>query len=372
MIKLDILRKEIDKIDKMLLNLLSKRLALVNKVGKIKIQHGLPIYDHDREMTMLTSRRQEASTLGISPDLIEDILRRVMRESYITENNKGFKTLFPELRQIVIIGGRGQMGRLFNKMLILSGYQVHILGREDWLYSNSLLSNAGMVIISVPLHLTISIIQKLPPLPEDCILVDLASIKHATLQAMLSVHNGPVLGLHPMFGPDVDSIAKQVIIFCEGRKPEAYQWLLKQMQLWGAHLYHSNTLEHDHNMSFIQALRYFITFTYGMFLAKENVNIKKLLALASPSYRIDLIMIGRFFSNNPKLYANIIFASEDNILLIKLYHQYVGMALNLLEQGNSQTFTAQFEDIALWLGNYTKIFLKKSKILLHQVDDCCE
>jgi chorismate mutase/prephenate dehydrogenase len=48
---------------------------------------------------MLASRRKEAQALGVSPDLIEDVLRRVMRESYSSENDKGFKTLCPSLRR---------------------------------------------------------------------------------------------------------------------------------------------------------------------------------------------------------------------------------------------------------------------------------
>ncbi|MFO6426373.1 hypothetical protein ACLBOM_11145 [Escherichia coli] len=40
-------------------------------------------------------------------------MRRVMRESYSSENDKGFKTLCPSLRPVVIVGGGGQMGRLF-------------------------------------------------------------------------------------------------------------------------------------------------------------------------------------------------------------------------------------------------------------------
>lgn len=61
---------------------------------------------------MLASRRNEAEKMGISADLIEDVLRRVMRESYSKENDKGFKTLNPQLGKIVIVGER-KMGRLF-------------------------------------------------------------------------------------------------------------------------------------------------------------------------------------------------------------------------------------------------------------------
>lgn len=112
------------------------------------------------------------------PDLIEDILRRVMRESYSSENDKGFKTLCPTLRPVVIVGGGGQMGRLFEKMLTLSGYQVRILEQHDWERAAEIVADAGMVIVSVPIHVTEQVIGKLPRLPQDCILVDLASVKN--------------------------------------------------------------------------------------------------------------------------------------------------------------------------------------------------
>ncbi|AMQ92976.1 chorismate mutase [Aggregatibacter actinomycetemcomitans] len=31
--------------------------------------------------------------MGLSPNLIEDVLRRIMRESYVSENQFGFKTV---------------------------------------------------------------------------------------------------------------------------------------------------------------------------------------------------------------------------------------------------------------------------------------
>src|SRR5476649_122584 len=113
--ELNALRDQIDEVDKALLDLLSRRLNLVAEVGEVKSRYGLPIYVPEREAAMLASRRKEAEQLDVPPDLIEDVLRRVMRESYTSENDKGFKTLRPQLRPIVIIGGGGQMGRLDRK-----------------------------------------------------------------------------------------------------------------------------------------------------------------------------------------------------------------------------------------------------------------
>ena len=130
--ELTALRDQIDEVDKALLSLLAQRLELVAEVGEVKSKYGLPIYVPERERLMLASRRKEAAALGVPPDLIEDVLRRVMRESYSSENDKGFKTLCPSLRPVVIVGGGGQMGRLFEKMLTLSGYQVRTLEKDDW------------------------------------------------------------------------------------------------------------------------------------------------------------------------------------------------------------------------------------------------
>ncbi|MDU1924175.1 chorismate mutase, partial [Enterobacter sp.] len=152
--ELTALRDQIDEVDKALLDLLARRMALVAEVGEVKSKYGLPIYVPEREASMLASRRKEAQALGVSPDLIEDVLRRVMRESYSSENDKGFKTLCPSLRPVVIVGGGGQMGRLFEKMLTLSGYQVRILEKEDWPHAPELMKDAGMVIVSVPIHVT--------------------------------------------------------------------------------------------------------------------------------------------------------------------------------------------------------------------------
>ena len=106
--ELNALRDQIDAVDQQLVALLAQRLALVAEVGEVKSRHGLPIYAPDREAAMLAKRRAEATAKGVPADLIEDVLRRVMRESYSSENDSGFKCVRPELRSIVVIGGAGQ------------------------------------------------------------------------------------------------------------------------------------------------------------------------------------------------------------------------------------------------------------------------
>lgn len=367
--KLDFLRHEIDKIDKDLLKLLSRRLSLVSQIGEIKHRFGLFIYAPEREETIISLRREEADVLGISPDLVEDVLRRIMRESYYKENKKGFKRLYPSFRPVVIIGGRGRVGQFFLKMLVLSGYQVKILDKEDWINAKSILTNVGVVFISVPIHSAMEVINQLSGLPNDCIVVDLSSIKTLSLKAILKVHEGPVLGLHPMFSPDNENMIKQVIICCDGRYPKSYQWLLKQLQLWGAKLYHCNSEEHDRYMNFIQGLCHSIHFSIGNHLFEEKIDLDKILSFSSPIFQLELILIGRLFNQDPNLYADILMESKNNIFLIKRYYKRLGKILSWLEENDRTKIINRFEEIKNWFGVYTNVLFKSSCKLLQQVND---
>ena len=367
--ELNALREQIDALDKQMIDLLARRLALVEQVGEVKSRYGLPIYVPEREASMLASRCTEAEAKGVPPQLIEDILRRTMRESYASEKDSGFKCLKPELRSVVIIGGHGQLGRLFARMFELSGYQVKVLGSQDWHRADELLHDAGLVVVTVPIDLTVGVIEKLSQLPSDCILCDLTSIKSKPLAAMLKVHSGPVVGLHPMFGPDVPSLAKQVIVYCDGRGVEQYQWLLDQFAIWGASLCAIDAQEHDQGMTLIQALRHFTSFVYGVHLSKVNPNIKQLLKLSSPIYRLELAMVGRLFGQDPNLYADIILSSQENIEMIGRFQDSLEQAICLLKQGDKPGFVSQFNQVSDWFGDYSQQFMQESQHLLKHASD---
>ncbi|MEL3925977.1 bifunctional chorismate mutase/prephenate dehydrogenase [Aeromonas enteropelogenes] len=371
--ELNALRDKIDAVDKQLIDLLAERLALVGEVGEVKSRHGLPIYAPDREASMLARRRAEAETLGVPGDLIEDVLRRVMRESYILESASDkehhFKCMKPDLGKVVIIGGQGQLGRLFGNLFSLSSYRVETIEQEDWPRADEILADAGLVMVAVPIDITCQIIDRLGNLPARCLLVDVTSVKEAPLEHMLAVHKGPVLGLHPMFGPDVASLAKQVIVCCQGRDGAASQWLLDQMTIWGARLQQVEAKAHDEAMTLIQALRHFATFAYGWHLSREQANIDRLLHLSSPIYRLELAMVGRLFAQDPHLYADIILSSPQNLAMIRRYYQNFGEVLGLLEQGDRAGFIDAFSQVSGFFGEHAQQFLRESRTLLAQAND---
>jgi len=366
---LDPIRDQIDIVDQQLIDLIAQRLKLVAKVGEVKSEHGFPIYVPEREAAMLGKRREEAEAQGIPPQLIEDVLRRLMRESYSSEKDNGFKTVKPDLGNVVIIGGNGQLGGLFSQMFELSGYHVDKIGSKNWHEADAFFEKAGLVIVSVPIHRTEGIIEKLSNLPDNCILADFTSIKERPLNKMMQIHKGPVVGLHPMFGPDVQSLAKQVIVCCDGRGREQYEWLLKQFTIWGARINRVAADSHDTAMSFIQSLRHFTSFVYGAHLMQEGPDLDLLVDLSSPIYRLELAMVGRLFAQDSDLYADIILSNSDNLEMMKRYHQLFGEVLDLMQQGDKQAFVERFKEVSAWFGPYAAEFQKESRSLLLQAND---
>ncbi|AEF03961.1 bifunctional chorismate mutase/prephenate dehydrogenase [Alteromonas naphthalenivorans] len=364
------LREGIDELDTQLVELLAKRNALTTQVGQVKAEAGMPVYVPSREKELIASRRAQAEALGVSPDLTEDLLRRIMRESYHTQNNR-YLGVNADVGTIVVIGGAGALGKIFVSLFERSGYSVSVVEREDWEsgHAANVLSTAALVVVAVPINLTEQVIGQLSMLPESCILADITSIKVKPIEAMMAVHKGPVVGLHPMFGPDAPGMIKQVVVVCEGRNESAYDWLIAQMKIWGATIHSSTAEEHDKSMAYIQVMRHFNTFVYGEHLRGEDPDLESLTMFSSPIYRLELAMVGRLFAQAPELYADIIFNNPENFALLRRFYDRFGLALNVLEKGDKKAFIKQFLTIGNWFGSYAKNCLVDSKQLLLKADD---
>lgn len=362
------LRSQIDRLDDELIQLLAQRARLTASVGQYKIAHGLPLYVPEREAELLAARREKASAARVNPDLVEDVLRRVMRESYSTQEAR-FPATGDLARPVVIVGGGGALGRCLGTFFERSGYTLRTLEKDDWDQAQSLLADASLVLMAVPIDRTCAVIRALPLLPADCVLADVTSIKSAPLQAMLDSHAGPVVGLHPMFGPDVKSLAKQVIVVCHGRDQAQYQWLIDQMNLWGAVLREEPPEQHDRAMALIQAMRHFTSMVYGVFLQQQGANLQELMRLSSPIYRLELAMVGRLFAQSPVLYADIIMAATRLPNLLADYRQVLDDLLQLVRDGQRDALIERFNHTQGYFGDLAPALLRESSELLRKAHD---
>ncbi|MDZ7869809.1 MAG: bifunctional chorismate mutase/prephenate dehydrogenase [Rheinheimera sp.] len=362
------LRQQIDAIDTQLVQLLAARAKVTAQVGQVKQQYALPLYVPEREKALLQARRAQAETLEVSPELVEDVLRRVMRESYSTQET-GFVCCREGGGKVVVVGGRGALGQRFVSLFQRSGFVVSVLEQADWPQAAEICADAALVLLAVPIAVTAQVIAMLPPLSADCVLADITSIKAAPLKAMLQQHTGPVLGLHPMFGPDISNIVKQVVVVCHGRAPQQYQWLLQQFSVWGAVLTEKDARQHDELMQLIQAMRHFSSLVYGVHLAEEHADLSQLLELSSPIYRLELAMVGRLFAQNAELYADIMLSSVAVTGLLQRYQHRFNQLSHLLAARDKAGLMAEFAKGQEFFGSLAGQFLQESRRLLQKAAD---
>ncbi|WP_440616943.1 bifunctional chorismate mutase/prephenate dehydrogenase [Cysteiniphilum sp. 6C5] len=280
---------------------------------------------------------------------------------------KTTKTTKEQTRRLCIIGGHGAMGQCLAFFLEqLAHYEITLLGEYDWQHADTLLQNQDMVIISTPIALTDAIIEKASRyISSKTILADLTSVKSAPMTKMLNAHSGAVVGLHPIFGPSVTSSNKQVIVYCDGRDPQHYQWFINDLITLGFTLKNMTASAHDQAMTFIQGIEHFSVFCMGMFLKQHNIHLEELMAISSPVYKMELNIIGRLFSQDADLYANIIASDNDRLNSIQDYAQLILKQVEQLKSSNGKLeFSQQFNDVKEWMGEFADKAYQESDRLL--------
>ena len=71
--QLNDLRKQIDEIDSLIINLLAKRMKVVEEVGRLKKKHHIPPLDPARWQRVLNSKMKKAKSLGLDPEMVKKI-----------------------------------------------------------------------------------------------------------------------------------------------------------------------------------------------------------------------------------------------------------------------------------------------------------
>lgn len=84
-------RKAIDREDKKILQALSRRLQNAEKIGKLKKELGLPVFQKNRWAEVIKTRRQLSKALGLSAPFVSALYHVIHEEAVRIQNKKGKK-----------------------------------------------------------------------------------------------------------------------------------------------------------------------------------------------------------------------------------------------------------------------------------------
>ena len=170
--------------------------------------------------------------------------------------------------------------------------------------------NADIVIFCVPIEYMVETIRQVAPhAPEGSLLMDVCSVKTEAAEALMEYapENVEILPCHPMFGPRVPSIKRQIIVLTpiENRANNWFDRVKNYLIKSECEIVMTTPQEHDKYMSIVQGLTHFSFITLASTIRKLNINVKRSRSFSSPVYSLMLDMVSRVVYQNPYLYYSI-------------------------------------------------------------------
>ncbi len=225
-------------------------------------------------------------------------------------------------QEIAIVGGTGKFGQHLAKKLEENN-EIYISGRNlekaeniaeenNWKYGENeeIVKQADIVIISVPISVTVDVINQVGPnIPKDTLLCDITSVKQEPVEAMKQ-YSDQVLGMHPMYAPS-NPIKGQKIVMC----PEKGKKWTEMEEFWienGADLHFTDPKTHDKAMSLVQGLMHFSELVVADVIRKSELSGEDMENFSSPVYRLITDLTARMLNQKPGLYGSIQKENPEN------------------------------------------------------------
>ena len=267
-----------------------------------------------------------------------------------------------------IIGGTGRMGRFFKKFFEKNNCKVLISSRRTMLKLTDCAKQSDVVLVSVPIDETVGIIKKVAShIKKNSLLIDTTSIKKEPVDAMLRYSKSEVIGMHPVFGPNVSSLKNQTIVLCPARSKKWLKWLKNVFEKNKARIKITSAEKHDEMMSVIQGLNHFSTLSVAHAMKTLGISVKESLEYTSPIYKLRMAMVGRILNQDPSLYANIEIMNQKNRKALSAYEKSSKKLQKIIETKNKKEFIKYFDECAKFFGSFKKEAEKTSDYLIEQM-----
>ena len=278
------------------------------------------------------------------------------------------------------------MGRIFAQLFKNEGFYVRISGPTEskgekaaeelgveYLKDNaSAVSDADVVMISVPIDVTVSVIKEVGPHVKDgALLLDDTSVKQDACKAMAknAGRKVEIVGMHPVFGPRVRGIDGQTFVLTPVRGEKWFSWLQKVLEEHNARIVVSTPEEHDRIMAVVQGLTHFTYISTGKTLQELGVDVKRSRQFSSPIYELMLDMIGRIIGQDPKLYAEI---QMQNPEVPKVHKAFIKVAEKLgriVKEKDEKAFVELMVSSAKHFGDVERAMGRSDKAIFSLVSE---
>lgn len=235
----------------------------------------------------------------------------------------------PAFGCVAIVGARGKMGGLFAERCREAGLDVRTLDRpllaEDIARD---IPDADLVMISVPVPVSGEVTATMAPHMKDgAVLADLGSVKVTPLMDMCKIYRGPIVGTHPLFGPEPPEQARVAVMpggsevgqEADGAACEAVEAL---MQTLGFSCFRTTPEAHDDAVAQIQGLNFVTTVSYLAALARQP-EIENFL---TPSFQRRLEAAQKMLTQDAELFTTLFEQNPYGQDAVRRYRNFLHVA----------------------------------------------
>ena len=230
------------------------------------------------------------------------------------------------------------------------------------------IKNADITVFSVPItHMVQTIKEVAPHAPEGSLLMDVCSVKREAAKALMEYapENTEILPCHPMFGPRVPTIKRQIIVLTpiENRADNWLNIVKEYLIKSECEIVFTTPEEHDKYMSIVQGLTHFSFITLASTIRKLNINVKRSKSFSSPIYRLMLDIVSRIMYQNPYLYYSI---QKNNKETSNARNTLIkeGIYLSkLIEEGDEKDFVKNMLESAQHLDEPEEALMRSDKAI---------
>ncbi len=311
---LEDLRNELTDVDRQLVELIAERQRIVAEIGRDKQARGAGTRDYKREKDVLDMGRARAAELGLDPDLVESILRNLIRSSLASqERDRVIAEGRGNGRRVLVIGGAGKMGGWFVDFFNSQGFDTVVAdpGVEDAPGQFKNWTDAGVdydvITIAAPLAVSGRILAQLAVLRPEGLVFDIGSLKSPLIDGLSELASAgcQVTSLHPMYGPETRLLSGHHLIFCDVGVPAA---TAAAKELFGSTMveqFEMSLEDHDRLIAYVLGLSHALNIAFFTALAESGEAAPKLAQMSSTTFDSQLLVSAAVAQDNPNLYFEI-------------------------------------------------------------------
>ena len=311
---LEDLRAELSSIDREIVSLIAARQKVVGEIGKSKQSTGRATRDYEREKDVLDIARSQAESVGVDPNLAEEILTVLIRASLThQERSRVAAEAAGDGRRALIIGGAGKMGGWFADYFSSQGFLTVIADPgvkpgpgmcKDWKQAGI---DYDVIVVATPMVISGEILSELATLKPAGLIFDVGSLKSPLKQGLLDLREAgcKVASLHPMYGPDTELLSGRHMIFVDAGNAEA---TAEAKALFAATMVEQLDMsleDHDRLIAYVLGLSHALNIAFFTALAESGEAAPRLAKLSSTTFDAQLLVSSAVAHDNPHMYFEI-------------------------------------------------------------------